>query len=117
MSSSKFFKTANRVDPSTWLVHAQHHYLVSSQRYADQLMVTVGRIEDPDPDTHMLVIIEEVWSGTVNTIQPTTTLRSLVNDFVHCEYLNYPVEMAYEWGGVVNHRTLAVTNQHREPLQ
>ncbi len=117
MSSSKFYKTANRLDRSTWLVQAQHSYLVSSQRDDPQLVVTVGRVESPDPETPMMIIVEEVWSGTVNTVQPTQTLRALVNDFVHCEYLNHPVEMAYEWGGTVNHRTLVTTNQHREPLQ
>lgn len=117
MLSSKHFKKASRLDRSSWLVQALHCYLVSSQRNADHMIVTVGRIESPDPETPMMVIVEEVWSGTVNTIQPTKTLHSLVNDFLHCEYLNHPVEMAYDWGGLVNHRKLAVTNQHREPLQ
>lgn len=117
MSSSKYYKVANRLDRSSWLVQSQNCYLVSSQRDDHQMMVTVGRIESADPDTHMMVIVEEVWSGTVNTVQPTLTLRDMVNDFVHCEYLDHPIEMAYEWGGVVNHRKVVITNQHREPLQ
>lgn len=117
MSSSRKYKTARRIDRSNWLVYADSAFLVSSHRDNTRMFVAIGEVEAADEEIPTMVIKSEVWSGSVDTVQPSLTLQNLVRDFANCEYLDSPVEMVYEWGGVINHEPVTITNQHRESIQ
>lgn len=45
----------------------------------------------------------EIWSNKINTVQPYETLGTVLNVFGTSVDLSNPVELAYEWGGMLAH--------------
>jgi hypothetical protein len=112
---------AYRFDRSTWVITSGKHerYLLVSYREGTSLVISIGIIKNQDEDSeeHMFVIDSEVWSGAIDTVCPSNSLQDLVVDFAKCKFLSTPVELVYEWGGMVSHQFISITNKHRGPLQ
>lgn len=112
-------RSANKLDPNNWVVRADKFYLVSLvyDDVRDLAFLTVGELVPDDRHSDFLSIAEEVWSGQVMTTTPRRLLLQLTEDFAHANSLDVPVDLVYEWGGLLRGRSIAITNIHRGLLQ
>lgn len=110
--------SVSRLDNANWVVRDDKFYLVSATGCHPTLThVTIGELLPDKKAKTFLVVGSEIWSGSVHATSTTKLLRQIVEAFVKCRELGSPVELVYDWGGTVCHRSINTTSLHRGLLQ
>jgi hypothetical protein len=106
-----------RLDSNNVVVRASKLYLVTVVAVGTDCHINIGEMVPDESKGRYAGVTKEVWGSRAMALHPQPMLHDVVADFVNCRDLDIPVELVYEWGGVINHRVIAINSSYRSSLQ
>lgn len=104
---------SKQLDDTTWLLQeGDTAFLVTTFYATPSLHVNIGIVDTDVVDLSTVVIEQEVWSGLIYTLCLDQTISALLQSFAVCTDPTYPFELAFGWGGQVQHHSPATSGYY-----